>query len=156
MKNMNQVLNEAVSILNSQFKIKPILYASFGLEKILEKSFNAHDIDLFIPRDLFNRKNELISCFTKNGFRYLQTEVLTFSKHEIEVEFADKETWFPVCGLKEDGIISVSNTKGQYGMLDASNLLRLYKHLSTLSNRSETKRKNDALKIKALEEYLHL
>jgi len=152
--NMDLVLNEAAVVLNKEFKVKPILYASFALEKVLGKSFDAHDIDLFIPRVLFRQKNELIAEFKKNGFEYIETEVLTFKKHEIEIEFADKEKWFPICGLRENGIHLVSSSEGQYWMLDADNLLHLYKYLSTLSNRLEDKRKKDLLKIKGLEDYL--
>jgi len=152
--NMDFVLNEAAMILNKEFQTKPILYASFALEKVLGKGFDAHDIDLFIPRDLLKKKNELISAFKKSGFDYIETEVLTFKKHEIEVEFADKEKWFPICGLKENGIHLRSSSQGQYFMLDADNLLHLYKHLSTLTNRSEDKRKKDLSKIKGLEDYL--
>jgi len=154
--NMDLVLNEAATILNKEFKVKPILYASYALEKVLGKSFDAHDIDLFLPRSILQQKNELIAEFKKNGFEYIETEVLTFKKHEIEIEFADKERWFPICGLKEKGIHLISSSQGQFFMLDADNLLHLYKYLSTLSNRSDDKRKKDLVKIKSLEDYLAL
>jgi hypothetical protein len=153
---MDQVLNEVAALLNKEYKIKPILYASYNLEKVLVKSFQAHDIDLFIPKELLNKKNQLISLFVKNGFQYVEAEVLTFSKQGTEIELADKEKWFSICELDVNGVTLISNPLCQYWMLNAENLLRLYKHLSISLNRPLVKLQKDYIKIKALESYLKI
>lgn len=153
---MDGILNEAAAILNNEFQTTPILFASYGLEKITGISFDAHDVDILVPKNLLDNKGSLITSFKKHGFRHIEAEVLTFVKNEIEVELAEKEKWFRICGLNELGLKYVGNVKFKYRMLDADNLLRLYRFLSIDSKRLESKRKKDLVKILVLENFLSI
>ncbi|MCX5774808.1 MAG: hypothetical protein NTV44_00275 [Firmicutes bacterium] len=153
---MDGILNETAAILNHEFQITPILFASYGLEKITGISFDAHDVDIFVPKKLLINKQPLIASFKKNGFRYIEAEVMTFVKNEIEVELSEKEKWFRYCDLQETGMKQVETPKFKYQILDADNLLRLYRFLSLDSRRQESKRKKDRIKILVLEKFLSI
>ena len=90
---MKKTLFEVTQILNEKFQVIPLLYGSFALEEVLDKDYQAHDIDLLIPVEVLKNKIELIEAFVMNGFTYFNQEVLTFEKNGIEIEISNLEKW---------------------------------------------------------------
>ncbi len=96
---MENILQETVAILNEILGIKPILFASFATEKVLGRSYQAHDIDLLVRVPTKTQKEALIKEFAEHGFTYLDQYVSTFSKDGIDVELSDRDLWFKQCGF---------------------------------------------------------
>jgi hypothetical protein len=149
-KYMNQILLDIVKHLNHQFQIIPILYASYAVEKVLGSSVGANDIDLLIPsHDFYNRKT-LISYLETQGFIHFDDEVIAFQKDGVRIELADDEVWLHVCDIDQASLHTIKHDESEYLLMGASNLIKLYKFLSSLQTRSEIKRTKDLHKINLL------
>ncbi len=151
---MEEILQETVAILNEILGVKPILYASFAVEKVLGRSFNAHDIDILVPSITPEQKDALIKEFAEHGFSYLDQYTGTFTKNGIDVELSDRDHWFKVCGFDPQGTYEISGLTFRYDLLSASNLLKLYNYLTSHFKRDPKKLGKDQVKIQSLQDAL--
>ena len=151
---MKKTLIEVTQILNEKFQVIPLLYGSFALEEALDKDYQAHDIDLLIPKEVLNNKIELIEAFVMNGFTYFNQEVLTFEKNGIEIEISNLEEWIKNSNwnIEENTMIHQDNI--QYQLLSARNLEKLYKFLISDKRRSKEKKQKDQEKLNDLKKFL--
>jgi hypothetical protein len=138
-------LREAVKILNRSFQCIPILYGSYAVEKILRTQVDAHDIDLLIEPKILERKPELTGAFEEAGFEYLHDDPLAFGKAGIEIELADREKWFGLCGFSSEGLLIRKGFDFRYVLLDAGNLAKLYRFLIRDPLRLEPKKRKDEI-----------
>ncbi len=151
---MEEILQETVAILNEILGVKPVLYASFAVEKVLGRSFQAHDIDILVPPVTPQQKKALIQEFEEHGFSYLDQYVATFTKNGIDVELGDRDHWFKVCAFDPEGLYEISGLTFRYDLLSASNLLKLYTYLGTHFKRDPKKIGKDQLKVQSLKDAL--
>jgi len=151
---MEEILQETVAILNEILGVKPVLYASFAVEKVLGRSFQAHDIDLLVPSFTPEQKKALIQEFAEHGFTYLDQYSATFTKNGIDVELSNHDYWFKVCSFDPDGLYEISGLTFRYDLLSASNLLKLYTYLVSNFKRDPKKLGKDKLKIQSLKDAL--
>lgn len=151
---MKKTLIEVTQILNEKFQVIPLLYGSFALEEVLDKDYQAHDIDLLIPVEVLKNKIELIEAFVMNGFTYFNQEVLTFEKNGIEIEISNLEEWTKNSNwiIEENTLIHQDNI--QYQLLSAKNLERLYQFLMSDKRRSKEKKQKDQEKLNDLKKFL--
>jgi hypothetical protein len=147
---MENILQETVAILNEILGIKPILFASFATEKVMGRSYHAHDIDLLIPVPTTTQKEALIQEFAEHGFSYLDQYVGTFTKDGIDVELSDRDVWFKFCGFETKSLYEISGATFSYDLMGAENLLRLYRFLLTYPKRDPKKFPKDRIKINDL------
>lgn len=147
---MEAILEETIAILNEILGIKPVLYASFAVEKVLGQSYQAHDIDLLIPTLTPEKKHALIQEFGEHGFTYLDQYEATFSKDGIDVELGNRAFWFQLCGFDSQGVYEISGPTFRYDLLSASNLLKLYTYLLNNPKRDPNKRPKDHVKVRDL------
>ena len=151
---MKKTLIEVTQILNEKFQVIPLLYGSFALEEVLDKDYQAHDIDLLIPVEVLKNKIELIEAFVMNGFTYFNQEVLTFEKNGIEIEISNLEKWIKNSNwnIEENTLIHLDHI--QYQLLSAKNLERLYQFLMSDKRRSKEKKQKDQEKLNDLKKFL--
>jgi len=151
---VKKTLIEATQILNEKFQVIPLLYGSFALEEVLDKDYQAHDIDLLIPKEVLKNKIELIEAFVMNGFTYFNQEVLTFEKNGIEIEISNLEEWIKNSNwdIEENTLIDQDHI--QYQLLSAKNLERLYQFLISDKRRSKEKKQKDQEKLNDLKKFL--
>lgn len=145
---MEAILQETVAILNEILSVKPILYASFAVEKVLGQSYQAHDIDLLIPKITPKQKKALKREFAEHGFSYLDQYEATFSRGGIDVELGNRELWFHLCEFDPKGLYEISGATYVYDLLSASNLLKLYTFLISNPQRDPKKVPKDHVKVK--------
>lgn len=148
---MTEILKEIVSVFE-RFSCMPILYGSFAGEVVLGRSLSAHDIDLLIPTEVLNRKNEWDRAIREAGFHALSRTVPTYEKTGIEVELAEWEKWVMRCGWEEHGTFRPEGFPCL--VLNADSLLRLYRYLESDPERAEEKRRKDAAKRFLFQEFL--
>ncbi len=151
---MEAILQETMAILNEILGVKPVLYASFAVEKVLGTSFQAHDIDVLIPTPTPEQKQALIKEFAEHGFAYLDQYVATFSKNGIDVELGDRDFWFNLCSFDPQGLYEISGLTFRYDLLSASNLLKLYTFLVNNPKREPKKVPKDLVKVQCLRDAL--
>ncbi len=151
---MENILQETVAILNEILGIKPILFASFATEKVMGKSYQAHDIDLLIPVPTKEQKEALIKEFAEHGFTYLDQYVGTFTKDGIDVELSNHDMWFHFCGFDNQSLYEITGPTFAYELMGASNLIKLYRFLLTYPHRDPKKFPKDRIKIKDLSDAL--
>jgi len=151
---LEKILLETAKLLNDSFHCIPILYASFAMEKVVGRSVDAHDIDLLLDHERLNNPAALSLAFKRAGFMHLHENPLTFQKAGIDVELADREKWFGLCGFSAKGLLLREESGCQYFVLDADNLLKLYRYLLTDPLRPLLKKQRDQIKIQILEQWL--
>lgn len=151
---MKKTLIEVAQILNEKFQVIPLLYGSFALEEVLDKDYQAHDIDLLIPKEVLKNKIELIEAFVMNGFTYFNQEVLTFEKNGIEIEISNLEEWIKNSNWDIEENTLIHQDKIQYQLLSARNLEKLYQFLISDKRRSKEKKQKDQEKLNDLKKFL--
>lgn len=151
---MDKCLRDTVKILNRSFQCIPVLFASFAVEKLLSQNVDAHDIDLLVEHRILERKPDITRAFEEAGFRFLHDDPLAFGKDGIEVELADRERWFRLCGFSPEGLLFREGNDFRYLLLNAENLSKLYHFLIHDPLRSETKKRKDEAKIILLEKFM--
>jgi len=151
---MDSILIEVSAILNQRFDTIPLLYGSYALQKVLDKDYQARDIDLLIDENILKNKIELISAFVMKGFTYIHQEVLTFEKNGIEIEISNLEKWIENSSfeIEENELIQESGSK--FYLLSANNLKRLYQFLLSDKRRSNEKKQKDQEKLNDLRMFL--
>ncbi|MBU1142203.1 MAG: hypothetical protein KKH92_01005 [Firmicutes bacterium] len=151
---MDSILIEVSAILNQRFDTIPLLYGSYALQKVLDKDYQARDIDLLIDENILKNKIELISAFVMKGFAYIHQEVLTFEKNGIEIEISNLEKWIENSSfeIEENELIQESGSK--FYLLSANNLKRLYQFLLSDKRRSNEKKQKDQEKLNDLRMFL--
>jgi hypothetical protein len=151
---MKNILMEVTEILNNQFKTIPLLYGSYALQLVLNKDYQARDLDLLIEHKILKNKIELISAFVIKGFTYIYGEVLTFEKNGIEIEISNLEVWIDHAGFKMEENILVQENDSKYFLPSASNLEKLYQFLKNDKRRSTEKKQKDIAKLNDLKTFL--
>jgi len=151
---VKKTLIEVAQILNEKFQVIPLLYGSFALEEVLDKDYQAHDIDLLIPKEVLKNKIELIEAFVMNGFTYFNQEVLTFEKNGIEIEISNLEEWIKNSNWDIEENTLIHQDKIQYQLLSARNLEKLYQFLISDKRRSKEKKQKDQEKLNDLKKFL--
>ena len=151
---MKKTLIEVAQILNEKFQVISLLYGSFALEEVLDKDYQAHDIDLLIPKEVLKNKIELIEAFVMNGFTYFNQEVLTFEKNGIEIEISNLEEWIKNSNWDIEENTLIHQDKIQYQLLSARNLEKLYQFLISDKRRSKEKKQKDQEKLNDLKKFL--
>ena len=80
---------EVASEFNKRFGEKPILYGSFGLERVISKDLKAEDIDILISDELMqNQWKELQECMENLGFTLYDAKEREFIRKGIMIAFA--------------------------------------------------------------------
>ena len=149
-----KTLHEACKLLNQHFNHVPIVYGSLCLSHYIENHLGIKDIDLLLPIQMIDEQKEaLISIFKNHGFDYIETELLTFRKDNVDVEIARLEDWVSLCNFMLDTSI-VHLESCTYKVLSIDDLRRLYVFLHQDKRRNTIKRQKDLLKIELIDNYL--
>jgi len=149
-----KILHEACSIINKHFNHIPIVYGSLCLNYYIENHLGIKDIDLLMPIKLIEEsKDKLVSVFATHGFEYLDQELLTFRKDNVDVEIARLEDWTQACNFMLD-LSTVNLELCTYKVLSITDLRRLYVFLHQDPRRNTIKRQKDLLKIELIDFYL--
>lgn len=150
----SKTLHEACKLLNQQFNHVPIVYGSLCLSHYIENHLGIKDIDLLLPIQMIDEQKEaLISAFKNHGFDYIETELLTFRKDNVDVEIARLEDWVSLCNFMLD-TSTVHLESCAYKVLSIDDLRRLYVFLHQDQRRNSIKRQKDFLKIELIDNYL--
>jgi len=151
---MKQLLLEISKLLHEKFQVVPLLYGSFALQEVLDKDYQAHDIDILIPSEVLKNRINLIQAFVMNGFTYFNKEVLTFEKNGIEIEISNLEQWTKNSNWDMNENIMISQDDISYQLLSAHNLEKLYQYLLNDKRRSKNKKRKDQEKLSDLKKFL--
>jgi len=151
---MKNTLIEVSKILNEEFHVVPLLYGSLALQEVLDKNYNAHDIDLLISKEVLKNKIDLIQAFVMHGFTYFNQEVLTFEKNGIEIEISNLEQWIKNSNWDIEENILINQDHVKYQQLSARNLEKLYQFLIKDKRRSKEKKQKDQEKLNDLKKFL--
>lgn len=150
---MDDFLSKILSIL-AEFKIKPIIYGSFGVANYLGNFKKFEDIDILIDDEfLNNRWEEFQKLLEKNNFNLIDEKEHEFELDGKKVGFASKDI------LIRDKIINDYSELVKYKNEDALTLtpedfLEAYKFSIKDGYRINTRNKKDEDIIKGLEAYL--
>ena len=119
---------ENARLLNSQFRIVPLLYGSLGLEQITEADLHSDDIDILIPGEFVSGDNwlPLIEFLEANGYTLIDEHEHTFIKDDIEYSYAPIENLisFADIDLKDIGIYEKGGVR--YKSLSLDQYLTVY------------------------------
>ena len=80
-------------LLNSHFRIIPLIYGSLGLEEITSEDLNSDDIDILIPEEFVTgeRWPELIEFLESQGYTLIDEKEHKFIKDDTEYAYASIE-----------------------------------------------------------------
>lgn len=146
-----------VTKLLNDFGIKPVLYGSLGLYRIINPLGPADDIDILVPEVYLKRGwSEFRGYLESNGFRMDDEHEHEFSHPKIEgfVAFGSIEGSQTHSGLKMDDARLTTLGGVSFYELTPFQFLRAYQASLKDNYRQERKNGADEQKIKALEEYL--
>lgn len=119
---------ENARLLNSQFRIVPLLYGSLGLEQITEADLHSDDIDILIPGEFISGDSwlSLIEFLEANGYTLIDEHEHTFIKDDIEYSYAPIENLksFADIDPKDIGIYEKSGVR--YKSLSLDQYLTVY------------------------------
>ena len=119
---------ENARLLNSQFRIVPLLYGSLGLEQITEADLHSDDIDILIPGEFISGDSwlSLIEFLEANGYTLIDEHEHTFIKDDIEYSYASIENLksFADIDPKDIGIYEKSGVR--YKSLSLDQYLTVY------------------------------
>lgn len=73
-------LDDLLMIIRRDFGFEPIVYGSLGVEIILNKDFDARDIDMIIDDEIYIKKDGIVSSLSKGGYEFVPRDYLTFTK----------------------------------------------------------------------------
>ena len=143
------------AMLEERFGVTPLLFGSLGLERRLGVDLRPDDIDVLIPRAVLRgRWDELIAAMERLGYRLYDEEEHAFSRDGVRVAFASLEGLRPFAGV-EIGAIPVEERSGvRYLLLDLPDYLKVYTASSRDGYRKNVKHKQDAAKIRLIEQAL--
>lgn len=138
-------------LLNDSFEIKPVLFGSLGLGKILNMNFDPQDIDLLIPKEFIeNRWNELKQIIENIGYSLVDLHEHEFSNSKYRIAFAEIE------GLKNDLHIELNNIEIihdsgiYYKILNIQQFLLAYEYSFKDGYRREKLNNKDFFKIQCI------
>ena len=80
---------EVAKKLNQEFNEVPVLYGSFGLERIIQKGIKAADIDILVRNELVQEHwDALKKCVEGMGFILKDEEEHEFERDGVRIAFA--------------------------------------------------------------------
>lgn len=138
--------------LNIDFRIKPLLYGSLGLERVTKIYLNPKDIDILIPQQLIeDRWEDLKSLMNELGYVLVDLREHQFSNHDVNIAFAKIEELKEFAGIEVDDIQSIIENETEYKLLNLNQYLLVYRKSSIDGYRKVKKNNKDYEKIKLIE-----
>lgn len=146
------------SLINQILDTTPLLFGSLGLEKRLNKSLNADDIDVLIPEKILTLYWEkLIEVMEHDGYHLCNVKEHEFIKNSIRVAFAPIEGLEAFAQVDISSIPLIEENGTRYYLLELEDYLKVYRASSKDGYRRNVKNKQDQQKIdlikKAIEQY---
>ncbi|MDP2704139.1 MAG: hypothetical protein Q8P01_02865 [bacterium] len=142
--------------LNQEFDEAPIVYGSFGLERIIKKGIKAADIDFLVKNELVQEKwSALKECIRGMGFILKREEEHEFERDGVIVAFAPETDVKWLTSGEPDKLIVANEDGARFRELTPQQYLELYEYLKEDSYRKQTgKAEKDKEKIRLIQEYL--
>jgi Ca2+/Na+ antiporter len=142
---------EVAERLNSE-GIIPLLFGSLGLSRIIGDFKKVGDIDIFLKKDVLNKKRDVINkALKEKGFELISKEKYEFEKEGVIISLGDIESLDIPINLRK---IKISKEEGvKFYELSAENYLAFYQLMLKKRDRKK-KRKEDRRKIELIEEYI--
>ena len=147
------LLQEVCNIATNQLNTTPIVYGSIGVELILNKDFDASDIDIILKDEIYFQKEKLDEVMIQNGYQLLDMPYHSYIKEGISIEFANFNYWQQTCQFINADFISVQQYNHLYVVLPLENQIKLYEYLTKHPTRSKLKKARDQLKLEALKHF---
>jgi hypothetical protein len=144
-------------ILNSDFRITPVLYGSLGLGKRLEMDMHPKDVDIMIPEvNLKGAAFERIkSMMKKEGFMIYDLHEHEFiSKSCIKVAFTNTEHLIAFANIDITKLPFVVKDGANYYLLSLEDYLKVYEEALKDPYRREDEKKKDVVKIQLIKDRL--
>ena len=142
-------------VLNRRLQITPLLFGSLGLERRLNTSLSANDIDVLIPERLIKDDWEtLLKLMEAEGYVLVNPEEHEFDRHGIHIAFAGIEDLKPFAGIDISGIPVISENGASFYLLELSDYLKVYTASSKDGYRKNVKNKQDQNKIEIIKQAL--
>lgn len=119
---------ENAKLLNSQFRIIPLLYGSLGLEQITSSDLKSDDIDILIPQSFISGEDWLpfIEFLEAHGFTLIDEHEHTFIKDDTEYSYASIENLKSFAGIDPKDIGIYENGGVKYKSLSLDQYLTVY------------------------------
>ena len=147
---------QIAGVINKSLGVVPLLFGSLGLERRLNKSFHADDIDILIPESvLINEWDKLIVLMEEEGYHLVSTEEHEFKKSDVKIAFAMLEGLSPFAGIDISRIPIVSDGGVSFMLLELPDYLKVYEASLKDSYRINVKNKQDQMKIDVIKEVLN-
>ena len=142
-------------MLNAELGIKPLLYGSLGLEQRLGEDLGADDIDILIPEIWLQDQWEVLrDLLARNGYGLYDLHEHAFMRDHISTAFASLESLKDFAGIEIAKIPEVRYNNTCYLLLELEDYRKVYTASSRDGYRKDKKHKNDAEKIRLIEEAL--
>lgn len=156
MDKQQETFIEVTRKLNQEFDEAPIVYGSFGLERIIQKGIKAADIDILVRNELVQEKwGALKECIGGMGFILKREEEHEFERDEVIVAFAPETDVKWLTSGEPDKLPVVHESGARFRELSAEQYLELYEYLKEDSYRKKTgKAEKDKEKIQKIQEYI--
>jgi len=149
-----QALDDVLTLFRRRFDHEPIVYGSLGVELLLNRDFDAHDIDIIVEDAVHAQAKAIDTMLRENGFETVGREYLAYRKNGVVVEISKMSYWIETCSLAPDGLARASYGGRSYQVLSLDNQIRLYSYLARLPLRTAEKRQRDEIKLEALRQRL--
>ncbi len=138
--------------LNDRLQVTPLLFGSLGLEKRLNVSLNADDIDVLIPERFIKEEwSKLMALMEDEGYCLIDHEEHEFEKNDVHIAFADIEGLEPFAGVHISDIPVITESGTRYYLLELEEYLKVYTASSKDGYRKDVKNKQDQAKIDLIE-----
>lgn len=159
MKNMDkqqETFIEVVKKLNQEFEETPIVYGSFGLERILQKGIKAADIDILVRNELVQERwDELKKCIEGMGFALKDEGMHELMRDGVIIAFAPETDVKWLTGGDPKTLSVTTEGEVRFRELTIYQYLELYEYLKEDRYRKETgKAERDKEKIQKIQEYI--
>ena len=142
-------------MLNAELGIKPLLYGSLGLEQRLGEDLGADDIDILIPEIWLQDQWEVLwDLLERNGYGLYDLHEHAFMRDHISTAFSSLESLKDFAGIEIAKIPEVRYNNTCYLLLELEDYRKVYTASSRDGYRKDKKHKNDAEKIRLIEEAL--
>lgn len=142
-------------LINTQLSVCPLLYGSLGLERRLQKSLNADDIDVLLPQKCLTEEWALLKALMeREGYRLTDEHEHAFTRGGVTVAFAVLESLTGFAGVEPDGIPFLEEEGAKYRLPGLNDYLKVYEASLKDSYRKDVKNKQDQIKIDLIKEAL--
>lgn len=142
-------------LLNSTFKIVPLLYGSLGLEYLTKTKFDADDVDILIPKCfLEERWLEFKQLLEQNGYVLINEREHEFKKDNATYAYAQIEELALFANIDIAQINTVFEDNAQFKLLNLQQYLNVYNASIKDGYRINVRQKRDAEKIELIKNLL--